>query len=434
MPLEDVEVTQLPPERFAEVLTPGALAAFEHSIARGRELLGSRTIWNVNSTALRRRRRRDAALADRLRPRRRHRRPLGGHRGRRRVLPHHQAPAQPPARRRRATAGRWATRSAAPTSAAAPPTPRRSCEMLRPGDVVILHDPQTAGHAPALRAATDVPVIWRAHIGLDLPNDLAREAWQLPHALRRGGRRVRVLARGVHLGGARPRPGSASSRRRSTRSRRRTTRWRSPAIDRGAARRRPGRRPPPAASRGLRAPRRQRRLRRARARRWSRRTRCASTRPLLAQVSRWDRLKDPLGVLAAFAEHVHAGRGAAPRARGPGRRRGRRRPGGRRGASPRPRPPGTTLPPDVRRRVHLALLPMDDADENAVIVNALQRRADVVAQKSLAEGFGLTVAEAMWKGRPVVATRRRRHPGPDRGRPHRAASSSRATSPPSASG
>jgi trehalose synthase len=48
---------------------------------------------------------------------------------------------------------------------------------------------------------------------------------------------------------------------------------------------------------------------------------------------------------------------------------------------------------------------MEDVDENAVIVNALQRRADVVAQKSLAEGFGLTVAEAMWKGRPVVASR-----------------------------
>jgi len=47
---------------------------------------------------------------------------------------------------------------------------------------------------------------------------------------------------------------------------------------------------------------------------------------------------------------------------------------------------------------------MVDADENAVIVNALQRRADVVAQKSLAEGFGLTVAEAMWKARPVVAS------------------------------
>jgi trehalose synthase len=48
---------------------------------------------------------------------------------------------------------------------------------------------------------------------------------------------------------------------------------------------------------------------------------------------------------------------------------------------------------------------MEDADENAAIVNALQRRADVVVQKSLAEGFGLTVAEGMWKGRPVVASR-----------------------------
>jgi trehalose synthase len=39
------------------------------------------------------------------------------------------------------------------------------------------------------------------------------------------------------------------------------------------------------------------------------------------------------------------------------------------------------------------------------MVNALQRRSAVVVQKSLAEGFGLTVAEAMWKGRPVVASR-----------------------------
>jgi trehalose synthase len=48
---------------------------------------------------------------------------------------------------------------------------------------------------------------------------------------------------------------------------------------------------------------------------------------------------------------------------------------------------------------------MEDGEENAAIVNALQRRADVVVQKSLAEGFGLTVAEAMWKARPVVASR-----------------------------
>ena len=47
---------------------------------------------------------------------------------------------------------------------------------------------------------------------------------------------------------------------------------------------------------------------------------------------------------------------------------------------------------------------MADPDEAAAIVNALQRHATVVVQKSLAEGFGLTVAEAMWKARPIVAS------------------------------
>jgi len=47
---------------------------------------------------------------------------------------------------------------------------------------------------------------------------------------------------------------------------------------------------------------------------------------------------------------------------------------------------------------------MTDPDENAAIINALQRYASVVVQKSLAEGFGLTVAEAMWKARPVIAS------------------------------
>ena len=47
---------------------------------------------------------------------------------------------------------------------------------------------------------------------------------------------------------------------------------------------------------------------------------------------------------------------------------------------------------------------MADPDEAAAIVNALQRHASVVVQKSLAEGFGLTVAEGMWKSRPIVAS------------------------------
>ena len=48
---------------------------------------------------------------------------------------------------------------------------------------------------------------------------------------------------------------------------------------------------------------------------------------------------------------------------------------------------------------------MQDRSENAAIVNAIQRHATIVVQKSLAEGFGLTVSEAMWKHRPVIASR-----------------------------
>ena len=63
------------------------------------------------------------------------------------------------------------------------------------------------------------------------------------------------------------------------------------------------------------------------------------------------------------------------------------------------------LPSEARERVRLVTLPMDDVDENAAMVNALQRHATVIVQKSLAEGFGLTVAEGMWKARAVLASR-----------------------------
>ena len=62
------------------------------------------------------------------------------------------------------------------------------------------------------------------------------------------------------------------------------------------------------------------------------------------------------------------------------------------------------LPEAIRSRIHLVTVPMADCDEAAAIVNALQRHAAVVVQKSLAEGFGLTVTEAMWKERPVVGS------------------------------
>jgi trehalose synthase len=126
--------------------------------------------------------------------------------------------------------------------------------------------------------------------------------------------------------------------------------------------------------------------------------------PAVVQISRWDSLKDPIGVVRGFAEHVPPRLGAHLLYGGPAV------------AAVADDPEGAQMlrasiaareqvPPAVRARIHLATLPMEDPEENAIMVNALQRHARVIAQKSLAEGFGLTVAEAMWKGRPVVASR-----------------------------
>jgi trehalose synthase len=126
--------------------------------------------------------------------------------------------------------------------------------------------------------------------------------------------------------------------------------------------------------------------------------------PLVVQVSRWDALKDPLGVIRGFAEHVPAETRAHLVYAGPSVEAVADDPEGRHmlAAAVAAR---ETLPEEARRRIHLASLPVDDFDENAIIVNALQRHARIVTQKSIAEGFGLTVAEAMWKARPVVASR-----------------------------
>ena len=134
---------------------------------------------------------------------------------------------------------------------------------------------------------------------------------------------------------------------------------------------------------------------------------CASrpTDPVVLQVSRWDHLKDPEGVIRGFAEHAAAHEtGAHLIYAGPAVEAVSDDPEGAAGARGGDRSCASRSSDEARRNVHLVCLPMDDAEENAVIVNALQRNASVVVQKSIAEGFGLTVAEAMWKGRPIVAT------------------------------
>jgi trehalose synthase len=126
---------------------------------------------------------------------------------------------------------------------------------------------------------------------------------------------------------------------------------------------------------------------------------------LVLQVSRWDRLKDMDGVLRAFADHLDdLPEDAHLMLCGPDVS----------GVSDDPE--GAEVfeeckkiwddqPDDAKARLHLCALPMDDIDENAHIVNALQRHATVVVQKSIVEGFGLTITEPMWKGRAVIASR-----------------------------
>ena len=110
--------------------------------------------------------------------------------------------------------------------------------------------------------------------------------------------------------------------------------------------------------------------------------------PLITQVSRYDRFKDPLGVIRSYQlareytplQLVLAGGGAADD------------------------PEGEEVLREVREaagddpNIHILLLPADSHRE----INALQRASTIVLQKSTREGFGLTVTEALWKGKPVI--------------------------------
>ena len=124
---------------------------------------------------------------------------------------------------------------------------------------------------------------------------------------------------------------------------------------------------------------------------------------VVVQVSRWDHLKDMQGVLEGFADKVAGQIGLRLALVGPAVD----------GVSDDPEGARVlgecmahweNLPPKPRSAIRLIALPMEDFELNALMVNAIQRHATVVVQKSLEEGFGLTVAEAMWKSRPVVAS------------------------------
>jgi len=400
MGLEEVTVTALDPQRLRTVLTPDALAAFEHTLTRGRQLLESRTFWNVNSTA------QGGGVAEMLRSLIGYTR--GGGSNSRWVavtgdpeffritkrlhnrLHGHDGDGGPLGETERAAYERTCAANS-----------ELLAQLVGPTDIALLHDPQTAGMIPRL-LDTGVPVIWRAHVGIHPPNDLVREAWRflMPYVERAD---AYVFTNRAYLWeGLDPTkltvippsidPFSPKNHAMAFTS--------VIAVLRAAGL---------AADRHHRYPRAVFERLDGSVGHVESKARLVEEGqlwlgvPLLAQVSRWDRLKDPLGVLAAFVEHVRPNDEPHLLLAGPDVGAVADDPEGEE-VFGEVEAAWSGLPRRIRRRVHLALLPMADFDENAVIVNAIQRRADVVAQKSLAEGFGLTVSEAMWKGRPIVAS------------------------------
>ncbi|MEV6930494.1 glycosyltransferase [Dactylosporangium sp. NPDC051485] len=252
-------------------------------------------------------------------------------------------------------------------------------QRLAPGDVVILHDPQTLGLAPALYAM-GVRVVWHCHIGAVVAPERGPGAvWRafaaeiaaldavmttLPEFAPPDVRELFVVAPAVDPAAPKNRELSADE---------------IASVLGGIGLTAEG------ATAGVTV------------------TQQAPIPPdarVVLQISRWDPLKDMPGVVRCvigLPQDVHLVLA---------------------GTEPNDipdDPDGFAVLAEVRgvlaelseadlARVHLVNISLTRPELNALVVNALQRRADVVLQKSLEEGFGLTVTEAMIKGRAVVAS------------------------------
>ena len=383
-----VQFPTLDPNRLAPVIGPERIAELYRMAAATRERLGGRRVLNVNSTAT------GGGVAELLYTL------LGYARGLRvdadwlvirgdaefftatkRI--HNWLHGSPGDGGEMGAAERAAYRRVIDANA------ERVLAAVRPGDVVIVHDPQPAGLVPRL-VDLGARVVWRCHVGIDRPNEWTDRAWDFLRAY------VEPAHAYVFSRGAFAPPFLAPDRLAII----------APSID-------------PLSAKNRELSRAQVASLLASADLVSRRTPVLADLlarpadivreggapgprvPLVVQVSRWDRLKDMGGVLAGFAEHVPASTGAHLVLAGPAFS----------GVADDPEAEAIwheiverwhRLPASDRRRVHLVLVPMEDPEENALVVNALQRHAAIVVQKSIAEGFGLTVAEAMWKARAVV--------------------------------
>ena len=406
--MQEVEVKALPLELLPGILTPERAGARVRvrGAARG-GLRGPHDLARQRDRP-RRRRRRDAADAAGLRARGADREPLAGARRRPGVLRHHQAAAQPAARR----PGR---RRAARRRASAPTTSRslaaNLAEHARPGRRPATSCCSTTRRPPGWSTASARPalrVVWRCHVGRDSRNDADRRGVGLPPAVPRARRRLRVLAAEYVPDVGRPGPGSsiippsidpfsAKNRELGPGDGRRRS-WRRSGWSTGAE---------PDGPVALRTPRRHAGHRPARtrglvadgppppARRAARRP-GQPVGPAQGHGRRARRLR-PDGRRRSRRRPPDAGR--------PGRVRGDRRPGGRRGARRVPGSAGAACPTPCAGASTSPPSRWTTSTRTPSSSTPCSATPTVVVQKSLVEGFGLTVTEAMWKARPVIASR-----------------------------
>jgi trehalose synthase len=398
----EVSIIARPVEAFVQLVGPGPVDQVRREAAAVADLLGSRAVWNVSSTAY------GGGVAEMLRSLLPYARALGLH-------ARWACIEAPPEFFRITKRIHNALHGSAGDGSLLGPVEAALYErvlhdnalafdaLLRPGDVVICHDPQTAGLVPHLMRMGAL-VVWRCHIGHDNPCSACEPGWAFLRPFLREvpftvfsraayvppwihGRQAIVLPPTIDPFSARNHAmdeavveailaevgliAGTDGAGRAVFVRDDGTQGR---VDRKAEVHRLG--PAPSVD-----------------------------TPLVVQVSRWDAMKDPVGVLHGFVRLVDpcAPRGAELVLAGPSAGSVADDPEAAQVFADVERA-WRALPDAQQRRVHLVLLPMSDREENAAIVNALQRHAAVIVQKSLYEGFGLTVTEAMWKGRPVVAS------------------------------
>jgi trehalose synthase len=290
--------------------------------------------------------------------------------------------------------------------------------LMNDGDVLVVHDPQPMGLAGALRQRLDIRTVWRCHIGLDESNESTRAAWDF---LRPFGPEYQgcVFSAQEYV------PDFLQDRSRLI----------YPAIDPLSQKNRelhlhsvvgilanaalavgPGPVVQPA------FPHIAQRLQADGL--WAPAVLPADIglliRPIITQISRWDRLKGWLPLMEGFVQlkerffSMHHNRPAIERRR---LNQVRLVMAGPDPASVQDDPEGLEVIEELRRAyvdlddemkhdIAMIALPMHNPNENALMVNALQRSSTVIVQNSLREGFGLTVTEAMWKRIPVLSNTR----------------------------